>query len=63
VKDGKLEELKIADRYHSRADYLHGHCFYLGLCEPKEPIERRIRETEDYIKDLERLVGARQTTF
>ena len=38
-------------RYYTRQGHLHGECFYLGLCEPREEVERRIRETEDYIAD------------
>ena len=44
-------------RYHSRQSTLHGDCFYLGLCEPIDEIERRIRRTADYITDAERLSG------
>ena len=38
-------------RYYTRQGHLHGECFYLGLCEPREEVERRIGETEDYIAD------------
>ena len=31
-------------RYHSRQSTLHGDCFYLGLCEPLDDTERRIRQ-------------------
>ena len=44
-------------RYHSRQSELHGDCFYLGLCEPQEDVERRIRQTADYIADAENLAG------
>lgn len=44
-------------RYHSRQSTLHGDCFYLGLCEPIDDTERRIRRTADYINDAERLAG------
>ncbi len=44
-------------RYHSRQSTLHGDCFYLGLCEPFDEVERRIRRTADYISDAERLAG------
>ena len=40
------------------AGALHGDCFYLGLCEPLNDTESRIRETTDYINDAERLVPA-----
>ena len=45
----------LVGRYYSRQGVLHGDCFYLGLCEPLEDTERRIRETADYIADAERL--------
>ena len=44
-------------RYHSRQSTLHGDCFYLGLCEPIDEIEQRIRRTADYISDAARLAG------
>ena len=42
-------------RYYTRQGTLHGHCFYMGLCDPIEETERRIRETADYIEDAQRL--------
>jgi hypothetical protein len=57
LQDGEVEELKLPDRYHTRSDYLHGDCFYLGICEPKDRIERRIRETKHYIQDARKLAG------
>ena len=45
----------LVGRYYSRQGVLHGDCFYLGLCEPLEDTERRIRETAGYIADAERL--------
>ena len=44
-------------RYFSRQGELHGACFYLGACDPIEEVERRIRQTADYINDAERLAG------
>ena len=44
-------------RYFSRQSELHGGCFYLGVCEPSHEIERRIRQTADYINDAENLAG------
>ena len=49
-------------RYHSRQSMLHGDCFYLGLCEPIDDTERRIRQTADYISDAERLVRYSRST-
>ena len=56
-----LERLANADErarflvgcYYSRQSLLHGDCFYLGICEPMEAIGRRIRETLQYIQDVE----------
>ena len=45
-------------RYFSRQGQLHGACFYLGACDPIDEVERRIRETADYINDAENLAGA-----
>lgn len=45
-------------RYYERQGALHGECFYIGLCEPVEGIERLIRETADYIDDARRLAEA-----
>ena len=58
-----LERLANADqgarslvgRYYSRQSLLHGDCFYLGICEPMETIERRIREADRYIQDAQSL--------
>ena len=53
VQDRRIEPL--IGRYHTRANRLHGDCFYWGLCDPVEDVERRIRETIDYIRDAEEL--------
>ena len=47
----------LVGRYHTRASYLHGLCFYQGMCEPEDEVERRIRETQDYIRDAQELAG------
>ena len=41
--------------YTTRRDVLHGDCFYTGLCEPVDAIERLIQETSDFIQDAEAL--------
>lgn len=43
----------LVGRYFTRISYLHGSCFYNGMCGPHT--ERRIRETAEYIDDAERL--------
>ena len=45
----------LEGRYYSRQSRLHGDCFYLGMVDDMEGIERRIRETLGYIEDAERL--------
>ena len=53
--DGAINPL--IGRYYSRQGHLHGTCFYLGECEPVNEVERRIRETVDYVDDAARLAG------
>ncbi|MCE2464125.1 MAG: hypothetical protein J4F46_09515 [Dehalococcoidia bacterium] len=58
-----LRELRRADsafdslegRYNTRANVLHGECFYDGNCEPEDVLARDVRETLDYIRDAEAL--------
>ena len=45
----------LLDRYAARRDILHGDCFYTGLCEPVDGIQRLIHETADFIRDAESL--------
>ena len=45
----------LINRYAAARDFLHGDCFYLGLCEPLENTERLIRGSSDYIRDAELL--------
>ena len=45
----------LVGRYYSRQQRLHGDCFYSGMMEYTDEIERRIRETIDYIRDAEGL--------
>ena len=53
LEDGMLDSL--VGWYCINRDMLHGDCFYLGLCEPIEDTERRIRETALYIQETESL--------
>lgn len=50
-----LDSLRL--RYLSRETSLHGGCFYDGICEPKNAIERRIRETAEFIGDAMKIAG------
>ena len=53
--DGAVNPL--IGRYYSRQGHLHCTCFYYGICEPAAEVERRIRQTADYISDAARLAG------
>ena len=46
----------LVGRYFTRISYLHGSCFYNGMCDPVHT-ERRIRETADYIRNAETLAA------
>ena len=48
----------LRDRYFTRQAFLHGDCFYTGLCEPLDHTQRLIRETIDFIREAERLAAA-----
>ena len=50
---GSAEFETLVGRYFTRISYLHGTCFYNGMCGPDT--ERRIRETADYIRDAQKL--------
>jgi hypothetical protein len=54
LKDPEIDE-KLVGRYHIRQDFLHGTCFYMGVCEPLESVTRRIKETADFIKKAREL--------
>ncbi len=44
----------LTGRFYTRETFLHGHCFYLGIC-PEGPVKRRVIETKQYIEDAKRL--------
>lgn len=48
-RDPAVRDLR--GRYFERQSFLHGDCFYTGLCEPVEATERLIRETAGFIED------------
>jgi hypothetical protein len=56
VKEPRIDEVKIWDRFHSRSDVLHGSCFYEGVCEPPEAIKRKIVETREFIEDVKKFI-------
>ena len=55
AEEAAIREARLVARYYTRQGSLHGHCFYMGLCDPLEDTERRIRETSAYIDAAERL--------
>ena len=58
---GALDELArqspavktLVGRYCARQSHLYGDCFYSGILDYPDIIERRIRKTADYIRDAE----------
>ena len=52
---GSADFETLVGRYFTRISYLHGTCFYNGMCGPDT--ERRIRETANYIQDAENLAN------
>ena len=50
-------ERELVPRYYTRMGSLHGDCFYLGVLEPHEVLDRRIRETADYIRNAQELAN------
>ena len=57
LADSESRFKTLIGRYYTRQTSLHGDCFYLGLCEPMQTIERRVRETADYIRNAEGLAA------
>ena len=55
LSDRAPDVFPLVSRYAVARDFLHGDCFYLGLCEPIENTERLIRGAIDYISDAEML--------
>ena len=53
IDDNRVKTL--VGRYYSRQTRLHGDCFYTGITDGLEEIQRRIRETNLYIRDAESL--------
>ncbi len=49
------EVFPLVSQYAVARDFLHGDCFYMGLCEPVDDTERLIRGVADYIRNAESL--------
>ena len=47
----------LVGRYYTRQGHLHNTCFSMGVCVPVNEVDRRIRQTADYISDAARLAG------
>ena len=54
-QDQRVQQL--VGPYFTRASFLHGTCFYDGMCEPEEAVEQEVRETAYYITDAEGLAN------
>ena len=54
-QDQRVQEL--VGPYFIRAGFLHGQCFYDGMCEPVEAVEDAIRETTNYIQHAQELAA------
>lgn len=52
-RDPRLENLDT--RFAVAMAYLHGACFYDGNCEPRESVEKRIRQTADFVAEARRM--------
>ena len=48
----------LRGRYFERQSFLHGDCFYTGLCEPVDQAELLIRETAGFIAEAHRLANS-----
>ncbi len=57
-QDQRVQELVLP--FGHRAHFLHGTCFYDGMCEPPEAVEEDVRETAGYIQAAQELTGASQ---
>ena len=57
ARDDERIEREMVPRYYTRMGSLHGDCFYQGIVEPHEVLERRIRETADYIRSAQELAN------
>ena len=49
--------LPLVPSFESRAHFLHGTCFYDGMCEPPEDVADDVRGTDDYIRIAEELAS------
>ena len=47
----------LVDRYGATARFLHGDCFYAGLCDPADETAGRIQAVADYIAAAETLAA------
>ena len=43
AEDAAIREARLVARYYTRQGSLHGHCFYMGLCDPLEDTECKRR--------------------
>jgi hypothetical protein len=51
---------RLVGPYFTRASFLHGSCFYDGMCEPEEAVELDIQQTDVYIREAQELASSVQ---
>jgi len=51
-----VKKLGLRDRYMARYKILHGETFYEGIVDVEE-VKVEFEKVEEYIKDVEKLVG------
>jgi hypothetical protein len=57
IREDKEISEELETRYFITESSLHGYSFCMGISEFRDQIERRIRETMQYIEDAEKLAG------
>ncbi len=53
-RDPQIEQ-RLLGPYSIRARFLHGRCFYDGMCEPEDALQQDVRDTANYIRDAQEL--------
>lgn len=56
-REDQQVEQRLLGPYSIRARFLHGRCFYDGICDPEDAIEQDIRGTADYIRNAQDLAN------
>lgn len=53
----EIKKMGLSDRFSARDHILHERCFYQGICEPIEVIEKNIIKVKKFIDDVEEIIG------